>query len=137
MSTARLPRRPFGKGDVDLSIIGFGGVLVCGLEQAHAARLVAESIERGVNYFDVAPSYGDAEQVLGPALRAVVLRQDRHGLAAGRRGRLARITWVRGVHSACQWIPRETGLARSARGAAARSATLSRRTNRGNSKARP
>ena len=30
--------------------------------------LVAEAIDRGVNYFDVAPSYGNAEERLGPAL---------------------------------------------------------------------
>jgi predicted aldo/keto reductase-like oxidoreductase len=29
---------------------------------------VAEAIDRGVNYFDVAPSYGNAEAMLGPAL---------------------------------------------------------------------
>lgn len=35
-------------------------------EQASAR--VAHAIERGVNYFDVAPSYGNAEERLGPAL---------------------------------------------------------------------
>jgi predicted aldo/keto reductase-like oxidoreductase len=29
---------------------------------------VAKAVERGINYFDVAPSYGDAEIKLGPAL---------------------------------------------------------------------
>jgi len=33
-----------------------------------SARVVAEAVERGVNYFDVAPSYGNAEERLGPAL---------------------------------------------------------------------
>ncbi len=37
-------------------------------EQAAANRLVSEAVERGVNYFDVAPSYGNAEEKLGPAL---------------------------------------------------------------------
>jgi aryl-alcohol dehydrogenase-like predicted oxidoreductase len=31
--------------------------------------LVAEAVGRGVNYFDVAPSYGNAEERLGPALK--------------------------------------------------------------------
>jgi aryl-alcohol dehydrogenase-like predicted oxidoreductase len=43
-------------------------MLVAGAEPQHAGRLVAEAVERGVNYFDVAPTYMDAEQVLGPAL---------------------------------------------------------------------
>jgi len=51
-----------------LSIIGLGGIVLKGMQQAQANRLVAEAIERGVNYFDVAPSYGDAENKLGPAL---------------------------------------------------------------------
>ncbi len=41
-----------------------------GYEQKEANRLVASAWERGVNYYDVAPSYGDgeAEIKLGPAL---------------------------------------------------------------------
>jgi aryl-alcohol dehydrogenase-like predicted oxidoreductase len=65
-----LPRRPF-RDDVKLSIIGFGGIVVVGLEQKEADRMVAASIDRGVNYFDVAPSYwdGEAETKLGRALK--------------------------------------------------------------------
>ena len=50
-------------------MIGFGGILVTGVEQPVADRRVAEAVERGVNYFDVAPQYGDAEIKLGPALQ--------------------------------------------------------------------
>jgi len=31
--------------------------------------MVAEAVDRGVNYFDVAPTYGNAEERLGPALQ--------------------------------------------------------------------
>jgi len=66
----QLPKRTYKPG-VELSIIGFGGIVVVGLDQNEANRRVARSIERGVNYFDVAPSYGDgeAEQKLGIALQ--------------------------------------------------------------------
>lgn len=64
----RLPRRAYGDTGERLSIIGFGGIVVSGVEQEHANRIVAEAFEKGVNYFDVAPSYGDAEIKLGPAL---------------------------------------------------------------------
>lgn len=64
----RLARRPFGDTGVHLSIIGFGGIVVMNSEPAQAKRVVAEAVERGVNYFDVAPSYGNAEEKLGPAL---------------------------------------------------------------------
>lgn len=63
-----LEKRTLGKTGERLSILGFGGILVDALPQAEADRMVAEAIERGVNYFDVAPSYGEAEVILGKAL---------------------------------------------------------------------
>ena len=65
---AQLPRREYGRTGLRLSIIGVGGLVVGGVEQDHADRVVAKAVERGVNYFDVAPTYGDAEVKLGPAL---------------------------------------------------------------------
>ena len=64
-----LPRRKY-KDNVDLSVIGFGGIVVNGMDQNAAGREVAQAFDRGVNYFDVAPTYGDgeAETKLGPAL---------------------------------------------------------------------
>jgi aryl-alcohol dehydrogenase-like predicted oxidoreductase len=64
----KLPQRAYGDTGERLSIIGLGGMLVSGVEQEHANQLVAEAVEKGVNYFDVAPSYCDAELKLGPAL---------------------------------------------------------------------
>lgn len=63
-----IPRRPYGDTGIELSVIGLGGVLLTNEEQDHANRLVAEAFDRGVNYFDVAPTYGDAEVRMGPAL---------------------------------------------------------------------
>ncbi len=63
-----IPKRAYGKTGVELSVIGFGGIVVTNLPQEEANRVVAEAVERGVNYFDVAPTYGDAEERLGPAL---------------------------------------------------------------------
>jgi aryl-alcohol dehydrogenase-like predicted oxidoreductase len=65
-----LPRRVYKDG-IDLSILAFGGIVVCGLSQEDASRRVAAAYESGVNYFDCAPSYfeGEAEWKLGAALR--------------------------------------------------------------------
>lgn len=65
-----VPRRPFKEG-VKLSMVGFGGIVVVGQAQDAANREVARSWDRGVNYFDVAPSYGkgEAEEKLGIALQ--------------------------------------------------------------------
>jgi predicted aldo/keto reductase-like oxidoreductase len=63
-----IARRPLGKTGEQLSIIALGGVAVMNVSQEFANNLVAEAYDRGINYFDVAPEYGDAQQRLGPAL---------------------------------------------------------------------
>jgi aryl-alcohol dehydrogenase-like predicted oxidoreductase len=62
--------RALGRTGARLSVIGYGGILCTQVEQARADRHVASAVERGVTYFDVAPSYGngEAEEKLGPAL---------------------------------------------------------------------
>jgi len=61
-------KRMLGKTGKRLSVVGFGGIVVKDESPESAAKLVAEAIDRGINYFDVAPSYGNAEERLGPAL---------------------------------------------------------------------
>lgn len=66
--TQPIARRKLGKTGEELSIIGFGGIVVMNEETDQARNIVAEAVDRGVNYFDVAPSYGNAQERLGPAL---------------------------------------------------------------------
>jgi aryl-alcohol dehydrogenase-like predicted oxidoreductase len=63
-----MQKRALGKTGEELSIIGFGGIIVTDVTPEEASASVAEAIDRGINYFDVAPSYGNAEERLGPAL---------------------------------------------------------------------
>jgi predicted aldo/keto reductase-like oxidoreductase len=65
-----IPKRPY-QDDIELSIIGLGGVVVIGMDQQEANQIVAESFNQGVTYYDVAPTYGDgeAEEKLGKALQ--------------------------------------------------------------------
>lgn len=65
-----LPRRSYKNG-IELSILAMGGIVICGMPQEDAARRVAQAYDRGVNYFDCAPSYfnGEAETKLGEVLR--------------------------------------------------------------------
>lgn len=63
-----LERRALGKTGEKLSIVGLGGVVVMNATTEQAAERVRWAIDAGVNYFDVAPSYGNAEDMLGPAL---------------------------------------------------------------------
>lgn len=68
MAMTPLPKRPLGRTGESLSIVGFGGIIVMDETAADAARMVGSAIDAGCNYFDVAPSYGNAETMLGPAL---------------------------------------------------------------------
>jgi aryl-alcohol dehydrogenase-like predicted oxidoreductase len=63
-----IARRTLGKTGEKLSILGFGGIVVMNEEPGAAANIVAEAVDRGINYFDVAPSYGNAQERLGLAL---------------------------------------------------------------------
>jgi aryl-alcohol dehydrogenase-like predicted oxidoreductase len=88
---APIPKRRLGKTGSDLSIIALGGMLVKDTEQSFANNTVAEAFDRGINYFDVAPQYGNAQQKLGPALEPYrkrsflackTLMRDKDGAAA-------------------------------------------------------
>ena len=57
-----------GNTGLEVSAIGFGGIVVMGAEPEAALKSVSEAVESGINYFDVAPGYEDAEEKLGPAL---------------------------------------------------------------------
>lgn len=64
----KVEKRSLGKTGEMLSEIGFGGIIVMNVTPEEAASSVRMAIDAGVNYFDVAPTYGDAEIKLGQAL---------------------------------------------------------------------
>jgi len=68
---AEVPRRKLGKTGEELSIIGFGGIMLNDNPQEYANEIVAKAFNSGINYFDIAPSYGDALPKLGPALKSI------------------------------------------------------------------
>lgn len=61
--------RPLADTGIEVSLLGFGGIVVMDRPQDEADREVAAAFDRGIRYFDVAPQYGDAQQRLGPALK--------------------------------------------------------------------
>jgi len=63
-----IARRALGRTGEKLSMIGFGGIVVMDEDPKAASNIVAEAVDRGINYFDIAPSYGNAQERLGPAL---------------------------------------------------------------------
>lgn len=68
MLSGTIEKRSLGSTGEMLSMIGFGGIVVMNASHEHASDVVKLAIDKGINYFDVAPSYGDAEIKLGPAL---------------------------------------------------------------------
>lgn len=64
-----MQKRPFGRTEDMISIIGFGGILVTNTEQSEANKISRYAFDQGINYYDVAPAYGNAEERLGPAIQ--------------------------------------------------------------------
>lgn len=71
MQYQQIPKRSY-RDEVQLSVIGLGGMLLVNMEQSVVDSIVSEALSRGINYFDVAPFYGDgeAEQKMGTALQS-------------------------------------------------------------------
>ena len=63
-----IERRTLGKTGEKLSVIGFGGYVLNLSTPEQARDWVREAFEASVNYFDVAPEYGQAEERMGSAL---------------------------------------------------------------------
>lgn len=58
-----------GKTGFRISPVVYAGIVSMDETRADSDRYVALAVENGINYFDVAPSYGNAETVLGASLK--------------------------------------------------------------------
>jgi predicted aldo/keto reductase-like oxidoreductase len=68
LKTGAMEKRELGSTGEKLSVLGFGGVVLMDSTTEQAAERVSRAYERGINYFDVAPTYGNAQLMMGPAL---------------------------------------------------------------------
>lgn len=66
---AALERRALGRTGATLPVIGFGALLLSRKTAKEAAEQVAWAFDHTCDYFDVAPAYGNAQELLGPALK--------------------------------------------------------------------
>jgi len=64
-----IPMRVLGKTGEKVTVLGFGGIALRNNGQDFANELVAAAFDRGIRYYDIAPSYGDSQELLGPALK--------------------------------------------------------------------
>ena len=60
--------REYGNTGQQLSIVAFAGIVVKNESTKDSSRYVSWAVDQGINYFDVAPGYGNAQNMLGPAL---------------------------------------------------------------------
>jgi predicted aldo/keto reductase-like oxidoreductase len=70
---AGLPRRVLGRTGEKISIVGFAGLALTKQGQEEGTAGIHRAFEQGVNYFDVAPAYGDgdAEIKMGVGLQGL------------------------------------------------------------------
>ena len=64
-----IPMRTLGKTGEKVSIVGFGGIALRNNGQEFANELIASAYDKGIRYFDIAPSYGDSQALMGPAFK--------------------------------------------------------------------
>jgi len=62
-------KRKFGNTGFEITPVVYGGIVSMEDGQEASDKYVSWAIDRGINYFDVAPSYGDAQEKLGNSLR--------------------------------------------------------------------
>jgi uncharacterized protein len=76
-TTGEVPRRPFGRTGVEVSILGIGGYSLGDAKlESEAIRIVQQAVDAGVTFMDNAWEYheGTSEEVMGKALAG---RRDR------------------------------------------------------------
>lgn len=67
----QLQKRRLGRTDLEVSVIGFGGIPIIGASKEYAHKMLTYAYELGINYFDTARAYGDSEEKFGEALKLV------------------------------------------------------------------
>jgi len=81
-----MKKRALGKTGMMITPVIYGGIVSMDVGQENSDRYVEYAIKQGINYFDVAPLYNDAQEKLGNSL--VPYRKDVY-LACKTRQRLA------------------------------------------------
>jgi aryl-alcohol dehydrogenase-like predicted oxidoreductase len=61
--------RKLGNSNLNVSEISFGGIMLMNTPEAEAEMIVKNAVKNGINFFDVGPTYGNAQDILGPALK--------------------------------------------------------------------
>ncbi len=66
-----MERRILGRTNLEVSVIGFGGIPIQRVDNEMAVKLIEESCNRGINFIDTARGYNESEGLIGEALEKV------------------------------------------------------------------
>jgi predicted aldo/keto reductase-like oxidoreductase len=68
-----MPRRVLGRTGQKVSMVGFPGLALANYDQKRGTAALHKAFDEGINYFDVAPAYGngDAEVKMGVGLEGI------------------------------------------------------------------
>jgi len=62
-------KRRLGRTNLNVSVIGFGGIKLPGVPKDEAVNIINRAIDLGVNFIDTARAYGDSEEKIGVVLK--------------------------------------------------------------------
>jgi len=86
-STAGVPRRVLGRTGREVSVVGFPGLALIHHDQEESTAGLHRAFERGINYFDVAPAYGNGECEIKMGIGLQGINRDDYFLACKTRMR--------------------------------------------------
>lgn len=70
-----LPKRRLGRTELEVRVLGLGGIPVRDRKWDEAIAVVQAALEHGLNFIDTARGYGDSEKKIGTALEAAGCRR--------------------------------------------------------------
>jgi aryl-alcohol dehydrogenase-like predicted oxidoreductase len=63
-----MKKRILGRTGLEISVVGFGGIPIQGLDCKEAERVLLASLDGGIDFIDTARGYTDSEEKIGRAL---------------------------------------------------------------------
>ncbi|MDQ1318315.1 MAG: uncharacterized protein QG588_1975, partial [Candidatus Poribacteria bacterium] len=64
-----MQKRKLGRTELNVSVIGFGGIKLPGVQKDDAVKIINRALDLGINFIDTARNYGDSEEKIGCVLK--------------------------------------------------------------------
>ena len=64
-----MQKRRLGRTELNVSVIGFGGIKLPGVPKDDAVKIINRALDLGINFIDTARNYGDSEEKIGYVLK--------------------------------------------------------------------